>query len=211
MTPAAWTALIVAFVVAVVVPGPDSLLLLRLGLRDRRHALLAAAGSARMRAARPRSEATVQIVLPRVMPAALPALQVIGSLVLVWLGLQSIRAGIRAVRDPAEASVAARITARPFRLGLVTNLSNPKAMLFFAALFSQILPPDAGWFDRVAVLAVLTILCAAWFTSYVLLTSSRGFQRWFRRATPAIDIVAGAVFILVAGAILVELALTALG
>ncbi len=211
MTPAAWTTLVVAFCVAVVVPGPDSLLLLRLGLRDRRQALLAAAGITAGNTIWTLASLLGLAALMRALPAALPVLQIFGSLVLVWLGAQSIRAGIRGLRSPDETTVAARVTDHPFRLGLITNLSNPKALLFFAALFSQILPSDAGWFDRAAVLVVLTALCAAWFASYVLLTSSRGFQRWFRRATPVIDIVAGAVFIIVAGAILVELALSALG
>lgn len=91
------------------------------------------------------------------------------------------------------------------RLGMITNLSNPKALLFFAALFSQILPPDAGWLDRAEIVLVLTAVGLAWFLSFAVLTSSRAFQRWFGRATPHIDLAAGGVFILVAVVILIEL------
>lgn len=210
MTATAWAALLAAFFIGVVIPGPDTLLLLRLGLRDRRQALAAAAGITLGNAIWTTTSLLGLAALMRALPGALPAMQLLGSAVLIWLGAQSIASGVRALRGSPESAVAERITDHPLRLGLVTNLSNPKALLFFAALFSQILPPDANWFDRAAILIALTAICIAWFSAYALLTSSRGFQRWFRRATPVIDIVAGAVFVLVAGAILIELALSAL-
>jgi threonine/homoserine/homoserine lactone efflux protein len=209
MTATAWAALLAAFSVGVVIPGPDTVLLLRLGLRDRRQALLAAAGITLGNAVWTAASLLGLAALMRALPGALPAMQLLGSAVLIWLGSQSIVSGVRGLRSGAEAAVAERVTDHPLRLGLVTNLSNPKALLFFAALFSQILPPDASWFDRAAILVALTAICVVWFTAYALLTSSRGFQRWFRRATPVIDSVEGAVFVLVAGAILVELAVAA--
>lgn len=144
--------------------------------------------------------------LLQALPGLLPTLQVLGSAVLIWIGVQSIRGGVQAFRDRGltDPELAIGVTKRPVRLGLVTNLSNPKALLFFTALFSQILPADALLIERAMIVVVLTAVGVVWFVSFALLTSSRGFQRWFGRATPYIDIVAGAVFILVAAAILVE-------
>lgn len=228
MSAAAWTALLVTFAVAISVPGPDTFLLLRLGLRERRAAVRAALGIMVGNTIWTVASVLGLAALLRALPGVLPALQLLGSTVLIWLGAQSIGSGIRAHRDrgrtgspgagtasgagAASASASTTIGAvrHPLRLGLLTNLSNPKALLFFAALFSQILPAGASWLDRLAIVVALTALGLAWFVSFAWLTSASGFQRWFGRATPAIDIVAGAVFVLVALAILVELAVAAL-
>lgn len=225
MTWATWATLLGTFTVAIVVPGPDTFLLLRLGLRARRAAVLAACGIMIGNTIWTTASVLGLAALMRALPGALPALQVLGAAVLIWMGTQSIRAGIEGLRNARRTSGqrdgatpdgeallrgTSTPTAHPLRLGLVTNLSNPKALLFFAALFSQILPPDASWVDRTAIVAALTVLGVAWFVSFALLTSSRPFQRWFGSITPLIDIVAGAVFVLVAAVILVELALAAL-
>lgn len=215
MTAAAWATLLITFAIAITMPGVDTFLLLRLGIRQRRAALIAACGIMIGNTVWTVASLLGLAALLRALPGGLPALQLLGSAVLVWMGVQSIRGGLTArsgrrlgvgapqapVPEPARA-----LTDRPLRLGVITNLSNPKALLFYAALFSQILPSNAGWLDRAAILIVLTVVGLAWFLSFALLTSSRAFQRWFGRATPYIDIAAGAVFILVAGVILVELA-----
>lgn len=225
MTAAAWATLLITFAVAISVPGPDTFMLLRLGVRERRAALLAACGIMIGNAIWTTASLLGLSALMRALPGALPTLQVVGSLVLLWMGTQSIRGGIRGLRarrdaraDTPESAatgtgtavVSPTVTRHPLRLGIITNLSNPKALLFFAALFSQILPTDAGWFDRAAILIALTAVGLAWFLSFAWLTSSRAFQRWFGRVTAYIDLVAGAVFVLVAAVILIEVAIGAL-
>lgn len=217
MTAASWATLIVAFSVAVILPGPDTFMMLRVGIRDRRSALLAAIGIVIGNAVWTTASLLGLAAVLQAAPDALHALQLLGSLVLLWLGFQSIRSGILAFRAPAApmtddgnaVEVEAETTSavrHPLRLGLLTNLSNPKALLFFAALFSQILPADSGWAERLAILLVLSAIALAWFLAFALLTSSGRFQRWFGRATPIIDLVAGIVFLGVAGIIVVEVA-----
>lgn len=228
MTAAAWVTLLVTFTLAVILPGPDTFMLLRVGVRDRRAAVLAALGILIGNTVWTVGSLVGLATVLQAVPEALRALQFFGALVLTWMGVQSLRGGVRlwaqrravAAHDstgagegavaPILGRIAGPVTGHPLRLGLITNLSNPKALLFFSALFSQILPADSGWVDRVTILLVLTLIALAWFLCFALLTSSAPFQRWFGRATPVIDIVAGAVFITVAAFILVELALTLL-
>lgn len=206
MTSAAWAALVLTWVAAITMPGPDTFLLLRLGVRDRRAAVLAALGIMGGNFAWIAISVLGVTALIGAVPWLLPALQIGGSAVLVWLGVQSIRAGVRGLRTRGEATLGGEIR-RPFLLGLTTNLANPKALIFFAALFTQVLPADASWAERGAIVAVLVAIGIAWFVGFALATSSRAFQRWFRRASAWIDIAAGVVFVLVAVAILTELAL----
>ena len=242
MSVTAWVTLLVTFAAAVIVPGPDTFLVLKLGLRSRSAALWGAAGIMTGNAVWTAASVTGLAALMLAMPALLPILQVIGAAVLGWMGIQGGRAAIRALRDRARVrasdrarelvttgsvtiplgeaagadqpssspSVAGEPVAHPMRMGFLTNMSNPKALLFFTALFSQILPAEATMLDRALVLIALTIVGLAWFVSFALLTSSRGFQRWFGRATPVIDLCASVVFLLVAVVVVVELVLALL-
>lgn len=206
MTAAAWTALVLAWLAAITMPGPDTFLLLRLGVRARRAAVLAALGIMLGNLAWIAISVLGVTALLSVIPWLLPALQIAGSAVLVWLGVQSMRAGLRSLR-PGSAAEPTGAPGRPFLLGLTTNLANPKALIFFTALFSQVLPAGATWAERGAIVAVMLVTGIAWFVGFALATSSAAFQRWFRRASAWIDITAGVVFVLVAVVILWEVAL----
>lgn len=241
MTASAWATLLITFAVAISSPGPDTFMLLRLGVRSRKAALLAALGVMIGNTVWVLASVLGLSALLVALPAALTTIQLLGSAVLIWMGTQSIRGGLRSVTraraaqsaQSAQAAQAAQaahqstqpdsldatglatgssyisdtVTRHPIRLGAITNLSNPKALLFFTALFSQMLPAGASWLERTELFVALTVLGLAWFLTFAWLASSRAFQRWFGRITPLIDIVAGVVFILVAGAILLELAL----
>lgn len=206
MTTASWAALVLTWIAAITIPGPDSFLLLRLGIRNRRMAVAAAFGVMTGNLAWITVSVLGITALLSAVPGLMPALQIVGSAVLVWLGVQSIRAGARGLRSPSAAEMRGE-TKRPFLLGLTTNLANPKVLIFFGALFTQVLPVGASWAERGAIVLTLVAIGLAWFVGFALATSSRAFQRWFSRASAWIDIVAGIVFVLVAIGILIELAL----
>ena len=212
MTATTWLTLLTTFAIAVVVPGPDTFLILRLGIRDRRAALWAACGIMIGNFLWTAASVLGLAALMRAVPGVIPVLQVLGSAVLIWIGIQSIRSGVRLLRSQSADGTVSRMTGsatqHPLRLGFVTNISNPKALLFFTALFSQLLPRDASNLDRTFIVVALTLIGLLWFVLFAWLTSAPSFQRWFARATPYVDLAAGAVFLLVAGVVVVELAVT---
>ena len=89
-------------------------------------------------------------------PGVLGALQLIGGLFLVYMGVSSIRSGfafrsaptvVVGTEDYTDQAIAAGsindMTGwRAYKLGVVTNLSNPKALVFFGAVFAQFIRPD---------------------------------------------------------------------
>lgn len=211
MPAAVWATLLATWAVAVVVPGPDTFLLLRLGVRERRAAVLAAVGIMIGNLIWTAASVLGLAAIMRTLPGALPVMQLLGSAVLIWIGVQSIRGGVKGLRarGPEIAKgIAETVTSHPLRLGFITNISNPKALLFYTALFSQLMPMNATAFDRTMIVVVLTVLGLCFFVAFALLASSRAFQRWLGRATPFIDIAAGIVFLLVAGFVLGELVVT---
>jgi threonine/homoserine/homoserine lactone efflux protein len=70
---------------------------------------------------------------------ALTVLKLLGGAYLIWLGIQLWRAP--AIHLQADASKADARGAELFRQGLLTAVSNPKALLFYGAFLPQFIEP----------------------------------------------------------------------
>jgi threonine/homoserine/homoserine lactone efflux protein len=118
------------------------------------------------------------------------AVKLAGAAYLVWLGLLAIRhAGAH------EASGRAR-EGSPFRQGLLCNLLNPKAGIFFTALLPQFVSPQD---PALAVSLLLTAIAAAsslvWLTVYATLVPRAGDVLRRPPVRRALDRVTGTVLI----------------
>ena len=78
-------------------------------------------------------------------PQALQAIQWAGAAYLAWLGVGLLRQAWRGGADaPATpAAVPTRRLAADFRIGLLTNVLNPKVAFFFLAFLPQFVPGDS--------------------------------------------------------------------
>jgi threonine/homoserine/homoserine lactone efflux protein len=129
-------------------------------------ALLAAVGVAAVVAASAEAFATVKLV---------------GAVVLVILGIQSLRGRGRGSGDVVPRSP------RAFRDGLLTSFLNPKLAVFFVALFPQFVPNGAPVLPS-ALLMATTIVCfdLVWYSTlaYLVARAKRAFVEgpWLRRA-----------------------------
>ncbi len=103
--------------------------------------------------------------------AAFLVLKVAGACYLAWLGIQSLRAGLRDSPGQSAGNVAAASVPaiRCFREGFLTNLLNPKVIVFYLALLPQFLSPGD------AVLAKSLLLTAIHFAEGILWL---GFVTW---------------------------------
>ena len=91
-------------------------------------------------------------------PAAFQAIQWLGAAYLIWLGLGMLRQSWRGGATAATPTAApARTWAADFRVGLLTNVLNPKVAFFFLAFLPQFVPAHSpnktlsflllgGWF-----------------------------------------------------------------
>jgi threonine/homoserine/homoserine lactone efflux protein len=67
---------------------------------------------------------------------AFNALRIVGAIYLVWLGISALRGRKKAANAPVPAREA-------FRRGFLTNVTNPKVIVFFAAFLPQFVVPGA--------------------------------------------------------------------
>ena len=84
---------------------------------------------------------------------AFEGFKIIGALYLGWIGFELLRAGWQRRRlgetpeasiTPAAFAASAQLHKDPFLRALVLSLTNPKAILFFLAFFTQFVSPTAG-------------------------------------------------------------------
>ena len=122
-------------------------------------------------------------------------MQLAGGAYLIFIGVQTWRG---AGTPPLARSVARRTTGllRDYRRGLLTNLTNPKAAVFFGSILAPAL--DAEVSDAVRVAAVLLIALNAlwWHCLLAVVFSLPGVQRGYGRVKPVVDRVVGALLAL---------------
>lgn len=193
MTTADYFAVLAVWAVAVAPPGPDTLLVLEQSVtRSRRHGLAASIGIALGISVWVILAAAGVSALVQAQPVAIAVLTVAGGLFLVWLAIRSWRAGSEAV--PVDATVPAQLSFSPsspsspssplrsLALGVVTNLTNPKAVVFFGVVFATLVPRDSvTWVDWVTLTACLVLAEAAWFSTVAVVSTTAHAGRFLRR------------------------------
>jgi threonine/homoserine/homoserine lactone efflux protein len=185
-----------------VTPGPDMLYVSARSLsQGTRAGLVSALGIA---AGCLVQAAAVAFGLARLLaasPGLYRALRVAGAVYLLYLGARTLVAG----ESSEDASLPREPLRRVFLQGMMTNLLNPKVVVFFLAFLPQFVDPEAGDFTlRVLFLGTLFNGSGTCVNAAVALVT--GLAR--RRFQPSLLRFAGGVVLLGLGATLVILELS---
>ncbi len=186
--------------VVVVSPGPDFVATMHFATsRSRRAALAVVAGIAAGTAIWATGTLAGLAVLLARASWLLDLLRVGGAVLLAWLGLRAIR---HARRPLSEGGAAA--PRRPLRTGLLTDLANPKAALFWSSLFAAVQPAHAPTWVQVADVVVVVAVAAAWYGLVAVAFSLPPVARAYRRGKRWLDYLTGGVFLALAGRLATE-------
>ncbi len=121
-----------------------------------------------------------------------------GGLYLCWMGwqlLKSARSKKQAGEtEVVETSVALPANGRTFMRGLLTNLSNPKAVIYFGSVFSMFVGDSVTGGERWGLFILIIAETLAWFTLVALVFALPAMRRGYQRLAKWIDGVAGVVF-----------------
>ena len=210
VTTGALLSILVAWLLAIASPGPDLVQLLRVGA-VRRNGVACALGIMSGNLLWIVASMLGLSALVDNVPGILTALFLVGGCVLAWMGQGALRGGLAARKQDAVLSDAASslltthmTTAQSWRLGLVTNLSNPKALVFFGAVFAGFVPPDTSWAMRAVVLVMMMVTGVAWFVFVAVAVSVPALSKRLQAAGAWIDILAGTVFLVLAAVLVIE-------
>lgn len=103
-----------------------------------------------------------------------------GVAYLIWLGIKAWRSPIA---DAAEAGAARTVKSAGslYRGGLLIGLSNPKLIIFAAALFPQFVDEHAPFAAQMGIMVVtFAVIECFWYTTYAL--GGRSLARWLEPA-----------------------------
>lgn len=207
-------AFVVSALVIILSPGADTFLLLRStlrgGVRDGFFTMLGIyAGIATLSLL---LISGVGLVIARA-PGALFWLKIVGALYLLYLALQSLRAGIQLLRRKKagtftsidiDASGSSR-KAGPFVLGYLTNVTNPKVLIFFLAFFPQFLGQSSNAAVQLAFLClVFVVVSAVWLITLIYTASAMRKVMTTTGFTIAMEFVVAGVFAVLAITLLVS-------
>jgi threonine/homoserine/homoserine lactone efflux protein len=194
--------LLVTFIVAValisVVPGPDMMYIVANALvGGRRSGVVSALGMSTGLAAHTVAAAFGLGMLIQAAPLVLEAIRVAGSLFLIYLAVMTWRASRG--RGPAiEMESRPRPLSRVYGMAVLTNLANPKVILFYLAFLPQFLTKGEGsWPATVQflVLGGLFILVGLVVDASVgtlagsmseRMLRREGFRRWLERVSAGV-------------------------
>lgn len=210
MTGSAFAALLGVWAAAIASPGPDLFQIIRVGAKDRVAGVMCALGIMVGNAIWIIASLLGLSALMQAVPQILAVLQTVGGGYLLYMGVGALRAGLetqrtRVQRTQAATEVAAEATGRAHTamapahalgIGVATNLSNPKAVLFFAAVFAQFIRPGMGWGWMVAIAATLIVTGLAWFVGFAM--AVRALAKPIARYGYLIDLATGVLFCAIA-------------
>jgi threonine/homoserine/homoserine lactone efflux protein len=181
----------------VLLPGPDTLVMLRSIVRGGRSRGLATACGVLCGLATWVSAAALGLsALLRASHLGYDALRVAGAVYLIWLGVSSIL--LRRARQNGDADVPARrgLLGSGFGAGLLTDLLNPKVGVFFVSFLPGFVPHGAsvGW--TTLLLGAIFIAETALYCAVLLILAGR-VTRWMNqpRTRRRLDTLTGSVLI----------------
>ncbi|MEZ9543780.1 LysE family translocator [Vibrio sp. 10N.286.48.C11] len=191
-----WLFIVIVFFIAII-PGPNALLVLSTALTQRKlfafvnvlgvscgfffHAFISANG--------------ISLLLSNT-PMAFEGLKWAGVLYLVWLGYNHFRAALRAQEGVLSVvSTSGSKLYKQFFKGLLTNLLNPKIVLFYLSIFPQFVSTDAIVTDSLILGAIQASVVSMWFLVVILMADT--FKRLLvqKRTSQMMNIVCGILFV----------------
>ena len=188
--------IVIVFFIAII-PGPNALLVLSTALTQRKlfafvnvlgvscgfffHAFISANG--------------ISLLLSNT-PMAFEGLKWAGVLYLVWLGYNHFRAALRAQEGVLSVvSASGSKLYNQFFKGLLTNLLNPKIVLFYLSIFPQFVSKDAIVADSLMLGGIQASVVSMWFLVVILMADT--FKRLLvqKRTSQMMNIVCGVLFV----------------
>ncbi len=188
--------------VAQLSPGPDILLIAKSAASTaRQNALKVIAGiSAGM---------VVWVILTLVgftllidqFPWIQQVLMVLGGVFLAKMGWAMLKGGVHSFknRHQTDDDTNGQVQAKNyFMLGLWTNLSNPKTLIYFSSVFSLALSSSASDYLKAQLAVIIPLQTFITFTLLMLLISQPKIKILYQRSGSYIDMMSGGLFLLFA-------------
>lgn len=133
----------------------------------------------------------LQAVLLSVPPLYM-LLKVLGGIYLIYLAIVIWRNSRQSV-DLKSASKNSADLYNSFKLGLITQLSNPKTAIFYGSIFAALLPPNLPDITLLILVSTIFFLEAGWYSLVAFVLSSKTPRQIYLNLKQILDRLASGV------------------
>lgn len=186
----------VIWCVAVITPGPNFFVTVKTALgQSRRSAFFAALGTSTGTILWGLSGFFGIALLFRTVPWIYISLKLLGGTYLIYLGIKLILASVKTEPNHRESFSIDNGPVQGYKMGLITNLSNPKTAAFVTSLFAATMPANAPFWLGLLSVALMSLISILWYTTLAYVFSLDRFRRLYLKSRYWIERIAGAIFI----------------
>ncbi|WP_337261101.1 MULTISPECIES: LysE family translocator [unclassified Serratia (in: enterobacteria)] len=118
-----------------------------------------------------------------------------GAVYLIWVGIQALRAHGSSKVDISSLPQQQVSLKNAFVQGYLCNLLNPKATLFFLAVFTQVLQINSGISEKLWYAGIIFGLSVIWWPVLVFLIQSGPVRRGLAKTQKVVDKLLGGMLI----------------
>ncbi|NNH25126.1 LysE family transporter [Acinetobacter terrestris] len=141
-------------------------------------------------------------VLMQQFPWIQQVLMLLGGVFLARMGWAMLNGGLKTLKQEANLGdgqqLAAPDSKNHFLLGLLTNLSNPKTLIYFSSVFSLALSSSASAHLKTQLAVIIPIQTFLVFALFMLIMSMPKIKAAYQRSGSYIDIISGGLFLIFA-------------
>ncbi|CNE71595.1 LysE family translocator [Yersinia nurmii] len=177
-------------------PGPDFFLIIKNAARYRRSAAMMTAFGVICGVATHMSYCVAGLaVVITTTPWLFNFLKYAGAVYLIWVGIQALLSRGESKMNISNLPQLNIKMKNAFLQGYLCNLLNPKATLFFLAVFTQILQLNSGIGEKLWYASIILGLAVVWWPILVILIQSAPVRRALAKAQKLVDKVLGGLLI----------------
>jgi threonine/homoserine/homoserine lactone efflux protein len=174
------SSVLLVFTLAIVSPGPNFILVVNRSLTSsRRNGVYTAFGVATGSGVFAFAGLVGLLPLVKSLPYFMGFMRFAGGGYLVWVGFDMLRTSRVRFESSEDGDRETSSPYIPYRHGLITNLTNPKAWAFYLSLFTLVMETSFPVWSKVLLNASMFLISLAWYVSVVCLVSSNVFQPIF--------------------------------
>ncbi|EIC86533.1 LysE family translocator [Serratia sp. M24T3] len=122
-------------------------------------------------------------------------LKYVGAAYLIWVGIQALFSRTNSKMNLDNVAPQQVKLGKAFVQGYLCNLLNPKATLFFLAMFTQVLQINSSLGEKLWYASIIVGLSVIWWPLLVVLIQSGPVRRGLAKAQKLIDKMLGGVLI----------------
>jgi threonine/homoserine/homoserine lactone efflux protein len=193
------------WLIAVITPGPNTLLFVAVGLSSPLRSMVAAAAAVVLGCFLWGLAGLFGLFwLFELFPAAALAVKLAGGAYLAWMGLRLFWRNLSVPRETGRAPAPVMNARKAFATGLVTALGNPKSLVFVSSLFAVTHLAEQPLAVGLVGVAVMMTISASYYLAFGLILRRLPLAGRPGRAGRAIGALAGLVMVAYGGKMIWE-------